>query len=450
MNPLDLITALILLVGLLVNTMPAIPIAAMGVVVLRGTSTRLQHWLGFRRIEWGIVICLAYWLASFFWSGQTVPELVSYDFLRNDGAMLFSYTALIFFLGWPLKARYCRAFWLLFLAVLSGVALAGTAISLNLPYSGFLDYLGIVGVEQVGGGDVQAMGGIFYGWYHAHNTAGGAYAVAVVLGLALVQEAKLGWKQRIFRRALVICCLIGLVLTYSRGAWLGFVAGAAVVLPIRKLSQTFKVALLLGVPTLLVALMSNSVIARMDTFADPYSGTAGARLDLWADALDDFANSPVVGMGYGRYNDIFEQFTGVRGIIWVATKGIVISDDSHAHNSYLHFLAEGGILGLLVTMFVWWCAWKELSFFESHFPRSQLYWLEKAAKACLVVALVQALTEHVMGRGSIVLILDALIGMTIAAARFEARAARAAAEAEAKRAAANARSAVRRPVPAVR
>jgi len=449
MNPLDLITALMVLVGILDNTVPAIPIAAMGAVVLRGTSTRLQYWLGFKRIEWAIVICLAYWVASFFWSGQNLGELISYDFLRHDGAMLISYTAFIFFLGWPLKAKYCRIFWLVFLAVLSGVALAGAAINLNLPYSGYLEHLGIVGVEEVGS-EVQSAGGIFYGWYRAHNTAGGAYAVAVVLALALVQETKLGWKQRMFRRGLVICCLIGLALTYSRGAWLGFVAGAAIVLPIRKLSQTFKVALLLGVPMLLVALMSSSVVARMDTFTDPYSGTAGERLDLWAEALQDFANSPIVGMGYGRYNDIFEQFTGARGIIWVATKGIVISDDSHAHNSYLHFLAEGGILGLLVTAFVWWYAWKELSFFESHFPRSQLYWLEKASKACLVVALVQALTEHVMGRGTVVLILDALIGMTIAAARFEARAAQAAAETEAKRATANARSAVRRPVIAAR
>jgi O-antigen ligase len=449
MNPLDVIAALILLVGLLDNTTPAIAIAAMGVVALRGTSTRLQHWLGFRRIEWAIVICLGYWIATFFWSGQTFSELLSYDFLRHDGAMFISYSAFIFFLGWPLKAKYCRVFWLIFLTVLSGVALAGAAINLNLPYSGFLDHLGIVGVEEVGS-QVQSAGGIFYGWYRAHNTAGGAYAIAVVLALALVQETKLGWRQTIFRRALVVCCLIGLVLTYSRGAWLGFVAGAAVVLPLRKLSQTLKVALLLGVPMLLVALMSNSVVARMDTFADPYAGTAAERLDLWADALNDFANSPIVGMGYGRYNDIFEQFTGVRGIIWVATKGIVISDDSHAHNSYLHFLAEGGILGLLVSMLVWWFAWKELSFFESHFPRSQLYWLERAAKACLVVALVQAFTEHVMGRGTIVLILDALIGMTVAAARFEARAARAAAEEAAIAAVRNRHVAGRRPVVAQR
>ncbi len=425
MNPLDFITALIVLAGLLVNTVPLIPIAAMGAAALRGTSTRLQHWLGFRKLEWAIVACLGYWLLNFLWTRQPPSELLTYDFLRNDGAMLISYSAFIFFLGWPLKARYCRAFWLLFLAVLAGVALAGAAITLNLPFSGIFEPLGIVGQEVVGGDETGP--GLFFGWYHAHNTAGGAYAIAVVMALAFAQESNLGWKQKLFRRALVICCLIGLLNTYSRGAWIGFVAGAAVILPIRKLGQTMKVALLIGVPAVLIVAMSSSMVARLDTFSDPYEGTAAVRLDLWAEAWNDFANSPIVGMGYGRYNDIFEEFSGVRGILWVATKGIVISDDSHAHNSYLHFLAEGGILGLWVTMFVWWCAWKELSFFESHFPRSQLYWLEKAAKACLVVALVQALTEHIIGRGSVVLILDALLGMILAAARMEARTAKAAA-----------------------
>ena len=427
MNPLDLIAALIVLVGLLVNTVPMIPIAAMGAAALRGTSTRLQHWLGFKKVEWAIVVCLAYWLVNFFWTRQPLSELITYDFLRNDGAMLISYTAFIFFLGWPLKAKYCRWFWLVFLTVLSGVAAVGAAISLNLPYSGLLEPLGVVGTEMVGAQE-QGAGGMFFGWYRAHNTAGGVYAVAVVLALALAQEPKLGWKPRIFRRALVVACLVGLILTYSRGAWVGFVAGAAVVLPIRKLGQTMKVALLIGVPAVLIAAMSSSVVSRLDTFSDPYTGTAADRLDLWAEAWNDFTNSPVVGMGYGRYNDLFEQFAGVKGIIWVATKGIVESNDSHAHNSYLHFLAEGGVLGLWVSMFVWWCAWKELSFFESHFPRSQLYWLERAAKAGLVVALVQALTEHIIGRGSVVLILDALLGMTLAAARFELRAARAAAK----------------------
>jgi hypothetical protein len=47
--------------------------------------------------------------------------------------------------------------------------------------------------------------------------------------------------------------------------------------------------------------------------------------------------------------------------------------------------------------------------------------LLKGARASLVVGLVQSLTEHMIGRGSLVLVLDALIGITLAAARIEAK-----------------------------
>lgn len=406
--------------------MPAIPIAAMGVVALRGTSTRLTGWLGFKKLEWVIVICLSYWLATFFWSGQGFHDLMTYDFFRQDGAMLVSYSALVFFLGWPLKANYVKAFWMIFLTILSLIAIAGTALSLNLPFSGIFDPLRIAGPEPGIGGYM------FYGWYHAHNTAGGVYAAAVVLTLALLQEPQLKWKQETFRKMLLLCCFSGLVFTYSRGAWLAFVAGAMVVLPIRKLGKTMRAALLVAVPLGLIAMMSSDVLARIDSIADPYYGTNAARLDLWADALHDFSNSPIVGIGFGRYNDMDERFEGIKGLVWVARKAIVMNTDGHAHNSYLHWMAEGGIIGLLVSVWVWWCAWKELSFFESHFPKSKLYWLEKGAKGCVVVIMVQSLTEHMMGRGSLVLVVGALFGMILATARAEARAARLAAEAVSK------------------
>jgi O-antigen ligase len=418
LNPIDAVVALILLVGLLVNTQPVIPIAAIGVVALRGMSTRLTKGIGFKKVEWAVVFCLAYWLASYIWSTGDLGNLVSFGFLRNDGAMLFSYSALIFFLGWPLKPRQCRVFWMAFLAVLSLVAVAGTAVSLNLPYSYLLEPLGLVDESQVGA--------IFFGWYHAHNTAGGVYAVAVVLALALLQEPKVSPNQKIFRWVLLACCLSGLLVTYSRGAYIAFVAGAAIILPLRKLSTVFKAALLVVVPAGLILAMSSSLVRRLDSTLDTTDPHATDRFAIWSRAWGDFADSPFIGMGYGRFNDLIAQYWGIKGIVWVATKAEIINDDTHAHNSYLHFLAEGGLVGLFVTMLVWWYAWKKLSFFESYFPRSKLYWLERGAQACLAVVMVQALTEHVLGRGSVVLTLDALIGITLASAGMEANAAKAA------------------------
>jgi O-antigen ligase len=331
--------------------------------------------------------------------------------------LLFSYGIFIFFLGWPLKPGQCRAFWTTFLVVLSGVAAAGSALALNLPHADFLRVLQVTGHEEAVGGDM------FFGWYEAHNTAGGVYAIAAVLALLWAQQPELRWKERWIRWGIFACCLSGLIISYSRGAYLAFAVGALLVLPLHNMRRVMRIAILVAVPVALLSLLGSSFLDRVDTINDPDWGTNAARIDMWKAALKDWGDSPLIGIGFGRYNDMWEQFEGVKHIVWVAYKGIIVNDDSHAHNSYLHFLAEGGIVGLVLTLLVWWSAWKELAFFESHFPRSRLRMLEKGARACLVVALVQALTEHVIGRGSVVLLLDALLGITLASARLETKAA---------------------------
>jgi O-antigen ligase len=413
LNPIDFIAVLILLVGLLVNTAPIFSIVAIGVSALRGTSTRLLKGIEFKKIEWAVVLCLAYWIVNYFWSTGDFDNFVSYDFVRNDGAMLISYTAIIFFLGWPLKIQQCRTLWMVFLGALSFLAFAAIAQAHSLPLSGIFAPLRLL--ED---------GGMFNGWYRAHNTAGGVYGVAAVLAFALVQESGLTRKEKAFRWVLLLGCLGGLVQTYSRGGFLGFVAGAAIVFPLSKLRQSLKIGLTVGAAVFAILVMTNSGLARLDSITDRDYGTNAERIVLWKDALEDFADSPLIGVGYGRYNDLGTQYWGSKGIVWVMTKGKIVNSDNHAHNSYLHFLAEGGIVGLWITMWVWWAAWKELSFFMSHFPRSRLYWLEKGAAGALVAALVQAFTEHAIGRGSVVLVLDALIGLTLAAARIEARTAK--------------------------
>jgi len=412
------LVALFLLAGLLGNRFEPLPVAAIGLVALRGTTGRIVQGRGFRKVEWAIVVCLAYWLATYFWSTGDVSNLVSYKFLRQDGSFLVSYLAFLLLLGLPLTARLCEAFWIAFLTILSLVGFTGTAITLNLPYSAALNFTGVVYFDAGVGYDM------LLGWYEAHNTSGGVFAVASVMALVLIQREKATPNQKLFRWFLLAGCVIGLIFTYSRGSYLAFCAGGMVVLPWRKLGKVLKAGLLVAVPAVLIMLATSTVMDRIDTITDPYYGTNASRLDIWGEAWEDFTLSPIVGIGFGRFNDDFKHFKGVKHFIWVATDAIIINSDGHAHNSYLQFLAEGGIIGLLLTMYVWWCAWRELSFFEAKYPKSQLGWIEKSARACLVVVCAHAMTEHALGRGSIVLILSALIGMTLATARLEERAAK--------------------------
>ena len=73
---------------------------------------------------------------------------------------------------------------------------------------------------------------------------------------------------------------------------------------------------------------------------------------LWPRALDNFLKSPIVGQGFGSYNDTpyhFENF----GVAVLNTNQIYVNSDAHAHNSYLNILSETGLVGLsLVIMFL--------------------------------------------------------------------------------------------------
>ncbi|HEY6293720.1 MAG TPA: O-antigen ligase family protein [Terriglobia bacterium] len=411
------LVGLTLLIALLENREPLIPAAALVMVLLWSVPLRLSKGLGFRRLEWAIVICLAYWLLNYSWSTADFQNLISYEFLRHDGAPLVSYTAFLGFLGWPLKPKQLRNFWVIFVLLFALIAIPSVAYCAHLfPVEDVMGRLGTVAFEPSIGARM------FVGWYEAHNTTGGVYALGSLLALTVVREAKLTPKLKQFMWVVFLCCLAGLLFTYSRGSYLGFLAGLALIVPLRKLGTVIRVGLLIGVPVVLLGVMTSTVFNRIDTITDPYYGTNAARFTIWEDALQDIATSPIVGIGFGRFNDVAVDFKGIKGLYWIGVSGKIVNGDDHAHNSYLHFWAEGGIIGLWLTLRVWWCAWAELCFFESKMPKSSLHVLRKAAKACLVGTLVMSFTEHLLGRGSVVLLLMSLVGMTLAASRLEWRA----------------------------
>jgi len=75
---------------------------------------------------------------------------------------------------------------------------------------------------------------------------------------------------------------------------------------------------------------------------------------LWPRALEYFRMSPIVGMGFGSFDDQFSSVVGYFGIFTEALGITINHSDSHAHNSYLNILAELGIVGLGLIMWFYW------------------------------------------------------------------------------------------------
>jgi len=156
--------------------------------------------------------------------------------------------------------------------------------------------------------------------------------------------------------------LAGLVASWSRGAWLGFVVSVAVIafcLP-RKLWQSIALS---GTALILVSamwfggLIPDSIQQRVLSSTEElfsFSDVRGVdittvnyaiveRLAHWQAAMNMARENPYLGVGLGNYEVAYDQY---RLANWKFPLG-------HAHNYYLNILAEAGIIGFLFYAGMW-------------------------------------------------------------------------------------------------
>jgi O-antigen ligase len=166
--------------------------------------------------------------------------------------------------------------------------------------------------------------------------------------------------------------------------------------------MTRKALLGMGVALLVTfTLFGPGLAHRLGQFGDE-SGTHTARWEWWMRALREWTWSPFVGEGLGRYNDADRRWSGVKHVVYVVTKATVVNNAFHAHNSYVHFLAEGGIIGFGMTVGFWgWIAWRLR---RSREP------IRIAALLGILYLLAISMTEHYMGGGILLLVLSSIVG----------------------------------------
>ena len=172
-----------------------------------------------------------------------------------------------------------------------------------------------------------------------------------VLPLALV--ALLRWPGRarkLFALTALVLGVVALVLTFSRGAWMGLVAEAAVILLLLAVRATrawpllwrrlLPLLLLLGGAALLVILVTQVEPLRvrvMSLVAGRQDSSNNFRINVWLAALDMVQARPWLGIGPG--NDAFNQIYP----LFQQPKFNALS----AYSIPLELAVEAGIPGLL-------------------------------------------------------------------------------------------------------
>ncbi|AZO93927.1 O-antigen ligase family protein [Halocella sp. SP3-1] len=141
-------------------------------------------------------------------------------------------------------------------------------------------------------------------------------------------------KDRIKYGLLIPILTLTLIYNKSRGAWLGFVGAAVISLWIYRRKW---VPILLIVVLLVVVLAPNNIQERIKSIVDLQNNKSNlGRLALWKGAFLIFRDYPFNGIGLGNFREVYMTHY----------KQPNTTANSHAHNNFLHFLAETGIIGL--------------------------------------------------------------------------------------------------------
>lgn len=377
----------LLFASLATNHWPLVTVAALGACALVALAECVRR----RRVPaelWLLLIPFGYWTLSFALSGAPWRVFVSPEFLRRDGAIFFSMAPLAIVAAMPGDAGCARRLTAGFVGFLAAVAAAGAVSALAGWTWAAWHPAAYVDNRPT-----------FFAFYVAHNATASVYVLAALgAGAALLAPAA-GTRDRWIAGIVGGLLVVGCVLARSRGAYLGLGAGGVLLL-----ARHWRV---LGAPARRAALAGGAVVLilggvvlgpRFLEIARGQEGTHSVRLEYWPRAWRNFESSPVTGIGFGRYND---------------EPPVVRNDDKHAHNSYLHWMAEGGILGLGAMVVFWILLLRRLKPAGEPALDALREWIFAGAAALAVLSL----TEHYAGGGIFLTFFSALIGLHRGASR---------------------------------
>jgi O-antigen ligase len=212
-----------------------------------------------------------------------------------------------------------------------------------------------------------------YGAFEQPNPYAGYLGLTLPLAGGLVLAAILPARGRVAGRWLVwatgcgILMLVALVMSWSRGAWLGF-AAAVMAMALAVVARRGRIAVLVAVTVMLAAyillaggfsLVPPSIEQRFSDFV-PYLGVTDVRgvevtdanfavlerMAHWQSALSMWTDHPWLGVGIGNYEPVYPSYALP---LWPLPLG-------HAHNYYLNIAAEAGVMGLAAYIFLWGAA----------------------------------------------------------------------------------------------
>lgn len=212
----------------------------------------------------------------------------------------------------------------------------------------------------------------FHGFFKAHNAAGGFFSFLSTIAIIVFYK-----KKTVLNFLLLAAATFLLLKTGSRGSLLGFILGATCYFLYLWKGKGFIFFVFLSLMTVTIWVVSTTYDTyRKHNFSSQEdvaqyirksNGRVGSKkmnvyqrgYGYWPRATYAFLSSPLIGIGYGGVNDlpiILEE----NYFVAFNQQPNKVFDNQHGHNSYLHILAEQGLMGLFLFLLFWIYLYKYL------------------------------------------------------------------------------------------
>lgn len=425
-----LIFAFILASSLNVNPLPAIA------VVLLLTAAWLVNMIrgvGVEKLSATILTNYGYWIVSLFvLANVPLATFLDYNFFRWDGRIFFFYAPLLFFCSVTVIERHARRLllaWLLLTAAICGIALLQYFVGLPLP-----------GGYEMAPTEATPQGyhKLINGLQNTHNAAGTYFSLAAMTWLILlVGSTRHDFPlPRWFLWACTVTIGLAFILTLSREAFVGTIAGLSFQSYRWVTRGRFWQVVAAGMAALIlfgIVVASNSAVNDRVFATSAADHNVSTRLDEWSSTARLIASSPVVGIGFSRWNDVFDcqinvcrrqdngfGYVGIPGLVRLAVGFPAGNGDASPHNSYVLTAAETGFLGLGLLLLLWAVMFRRVGdVIRWATPGSFDQRLGWAAQATIPYALADAMFAHGLGAPAVGLPVSLVVGLAIARHRRE-------------------------------
>ena len=206
--------------------------------------------------------------------------------------------------------------------------------------------------------------------------------------------------------------LICLVLTYSRGGWLGFLFAAVIFLLIYHRRSLYLFFVGIAALPFIITLLPASIVQRFASIGNLGDSSTSYRVYIWRAVLRMIGDNPLfgIGVGEGAFAKVYPLYT-LSGI----------EDAPHSHNLFLQITLELGLIGLFIFLALLFFFAQYICTVLKKAPNAGGRIIPAAGFCGILGVLVHGMTDYVWYNYRVFLMFWLIIGLCCSYRSFEAQ-----------------------------